>query len=163
MTETSQVVREMTKNLVLALELDMWPSPAACVDFGIKTDLHLGALQFAVRQDGVSAERLDAALGSGPEIQKLISDQNPYRFVTFETPWDHLMKTMNFGHPRWAEFAERVRTALRHGSDQWKCPGDMSTVTTVLTEMGMDVEKSLDLFGANGCRCDCEVVLDLEF
>jgi hypothetical protein len=160
MTETTQEVREMTRNLVSALELDIWPSPATCMDFGIKSEDHLGALQFAVRDDGVSTERLDAALGSGPEIQKLISDRNPYRFVTFETPWDHLMKTMHFGHPRWAEFAERVRTALRNENDGWSCPGDMSTVTAVLTEMGMDVEKSLDLFRANGCRCDCEVVLD---
>jgi hypothetical protein len=150
----------MTQNLILALELDIWPSPATCVDFGIKTDLNLGALQFAVRKDGVSEEQLDAALGSGPEIQKLISDRNPYRFVTFETDWDHLMKTMYFGHPRWDEFAERVRTALRHENDQWSCPGDMSIVTAVLTEMGMDVEKSLDLFRANGCLCDREVVLD---
>ena len=79
-----------------------------------------------------------------------------------ETDWDHLMKTMYFGHPQWDEFAERVRTALRYENDQWSCPGDMSTVTAVLTEMGMDVEKSLDLFRANGCRCDCEVVLDME-
>lgn len=152
----------MTRNLIIALNLDMWPSHATCVDFGIKTDCHLGALQFAVREDGVSAEQLDAALGSGPDIQKLISDRNPYRFVTFETDWDHLMKTMHFGHPRWDEFAERVRTALRDGAERWACPGDMSTVTAVLKEMGMDVEKSLDLFGATGCRCDCEVVLDVE-
>jgi hypothetical protein len=162
MTETRAEVREMTTNLVLALEVDIWPSLATCVDFGIKSEDHLGALQYAVREDGVSAEQLDAALGNGPEIQKLLSERNPYRFVTFETDWDHLMKTMNFGHPRWAEFAERVRTALRHGSDQWSCPGDMSTVTAVLTEMGLDVETSLDLFRATGCRCDCEVVLDLD-
>jgi hypothetical protein len=72
------------------------------------------------------------------------------------------MKTMNFGHPRWAEFAERVRTAPCDGADQWTCPGDMSTITAVLTEMGTDVEKSLDLFRATGCRCDCGVVMDVE-
>jgi hypothetical protein len=151
----------MTQNLILALELDIWPSPAACVDFGIKTDLHLGALQFAVRVDGVSEEQLDAALGSGPDIQKLISDRNPYRFVTFETDWDHLMRMMCYDHPRWEEFAERLAESLGIADPNWTiadCTGDMSKVTAVLTEMGMDVESSLGFFKASGCNCDCDLL-----
>ena len=161
MTETRQEVREMTQNLILALELDIWPSPATCVDFGIKTDCHLGALQFAVREDGISAERLDAALGSGPEIQKLISDRNPYRFVTFETDWDHLMRTMSHDHPRWQEFCERLAESLGIADPNWTiavCPGDMSRVDAVLTEMGMDVERSRGFFKAAGYECDCDVL-----
>jgi hypothetical protein len=137
------------------------------VDFAIKTDLHLRALQFAVREDGVSAEQLDAALGRGPEIQKLISERNPYRLVTFETDWQHLMQTMTYDHPRWEEFARRLEESLGMADPNWTtvaCTGDMSKVTAVLTEMGMDVEKSLGffkapgLFKAPGCDCDCDVL-----
>lgn len=90
MTETRTEIRNMTQNLILALELDIWPSPAIRIVFGIDTQDHLGALQFAFLQDGVSAERLDAALGNGAELQKLISARNPYRFVTFVPVWDGL-------------------------------------------------------------------------
>jgi hypothetical protein len=88
MTQTRTEIRGMTQNLILALELDIWPSPAIRIVFGIETQDHLGALQFALLQDGVSAERLDAALGNGAELQKLISGRNPYRFVTFVPVWD---------------------------------------------------------------------------
>lgn len=90
MTETRTEIRNMTQNLILALELDIWPSPTIRIVFGIDTQDHLGALQFAFLQDGVSAERLDAALGNGAELQKLISARNPYRFVTFVPVWDGL-------------------------------------------------------------------------
>jgi hypothetical protein len=80
----------MTLNLVDALERDDWPAPAACIDFGIETRDHLRALQYAVGSDGVRTDELDAALGKGTEIQRLISPGNPYRFVTFRTLWDEL-------------------------------------------------------------------------
>ena len=83
-------IREMTRNLVLALKLDIWPSRATCADFGIQSEAHLGALQFAVLQDGVTEEQLDAALGKGAEIQKLISPKNPYRHAVFRTSWDDM-------------------------------------------------------------------------
>ena len=91
--ETKQrEVREMARKLYMALILDVWPSPSTCMDFGIASQAHLGALQFAVREDDVTEEQLDAALGKGAEIQKLISPENPYRGVVFHTVWDDLPK-----------------------------------------------------------------------
>lgn len=83
-------IRLGTRQLVSALMMDVWPSVAVCVDFGIRTPEHLGALQHAVRADGVTAGELDAALGNGPAIQTLISPTNPYRSAVFATDWDHL-------------------------------------------------------------------------
>jgi hypothetical protein len=83
-------IREVTRNVYESLIRDEWPRPAGIVDFGLKTTDHLGALQWAVRDDGVTIEQLDEALGSGPKIQALISDTNPYRFVKFETDWDNI-------------------------------------------------------------------------
>ena len=68
----------------------VWPSRAVCVDFGIASPAHLGALQYAVNYDGVTLEQLDVALGKGAEIQKLISPENPYRDVVFHTAWDDM-------------------------------------------------------------------------
>lgn len=87
---TPENVRSGTRQLISALMMDEWPSVAVCVDFGIRTAEHLGALQHAVRADGVTAEELDAALGNGPAIQGLIGFTNPYRSAVFETAWDHL-------------------------------------------------------------------------
>ena len=87
-TEQDATIRPLTRNLVEALILDAWPSHATCQDFGIESVDHLGALQYAYRDDGVTLEQFDAALGKGAEIQKLISETNPYRFVTFRTAWD---------------------------------------------------------------------------
>ena len=83
-------VRRMARDLYTALVLDVWPSPGTCMDFGIASEAHLGALQYAVMQDGVTQEQLDAALGKGAEIQKLISPENPYRDVTFRTAYDDM-------------------------------------------------------------------------
>jgi hypothetical protein len=90
MNMKNNTVREVTRGLIKALKRDEWPSNAACVDFGIKTSAHLGALQYAVISDGVTAVQLDEALGKGAEIQKLVSPQNPYRHVTFQTDWDDM-------------------------------------------------------------------------
>jgi hypothetical protein len=83
-------IRSLTRDLIEALLRDEWPSNAACVDFGILSPAHLGALQYAVIQDGVTAEKLDAALGKGAELQKLIGPGNRYRYVTFCTDWDDM-------------------------------------------------------------------------
>ena len=85
------MVREVTKQFYRALIEDEWPSPAACVDFGIRSDRHLGALQHAVICDAVTLEQLDAALGNGPALQAFVSTTNPYRRdVTFRTDWDDM-------------------------------------------------------------------------
>src|SRR5262249_36609767 len=80
-------VRELTQHVYHALILDEWPNSGGIVDFGLHSTEHYGALQYAVKCDGVTMEELDRALGSGPAIQSLISDRNPYRNVTFKTDW----------------------------------------------------------------------------
>jgi len=84
------VIRDLTKQLIQCLLLDTWPGNAACVDFGVASPAHLGALQFAFKQGGRSAEDFDAALGSGKALTELcnVPDQ-PYK-VKFETAWDQL-------------------------------------------------------------------------
>jgi hypothetical protein len=164
-TEQKPRIRPITRNLIEAAGLDQWPSAATCVDFGIETADHLGALQFAIVHEEVPPERLDAALGNGAEIQKLISEDNPYRFVSFETDWDHVMRTMNDGNARWVEFGERLAKALGYPSTDGKapaCPGDLSKVAAVLADMDMDVERSLGWFKSMGYRCDCEIMFEAE-
>ena len=89
-SEQKSGIRPLTERLIEALILDTWPSAATCMDFGIESTDHLGALQYAYREDGVTPEQFDAALGKGAELQKLISETNPYRFAKFQTIWDRL-------------------------------------------------------------------------
>ena len=86
--KTKDQIRPVTRAVYEALRRDEWPSPAGCIDFGIRSEAHLGALQYAVINDGVSVEQLDEALGNGPALQALISPKNPYRNVTIRTDWD---------------------------------------------------------------------------
>jgi hypothetical protein len=88
--KTGDPIRPLTRDLWEALKWDMWPSQAVCIDFGIASPAHLGALQYAVNHDGVTVEQLDRALGSGPALQALIGPRNPYRYVTFRTDWDDM-------------------------------------------------------------------------
>ena len=88
--KTEDQIRPLTRALYEALKWDVWPSRATCIDFGITSPAHLGALQYAVNSDGVTVEQLDRALGSGPALQALIGPRNPYRYVTFRTDWDDM-------------------------------------------------------------------------
>lgn len=82
---------EMASGVYWAMLLDVWPSRAACVDFGIRSQEHYEALHHAVREDGVGPTELANALGSGGRIQDLISPTNPHHSsVKFETPWDNM-------------------------------------------------------------------------
>ena len=77
MKKTRDRIRPLTRALYEALKWDVWPSHAVCVDFGITSPAHLGALQYAVNYDGVTLEQLDSALGNGPALQALIGPRNP--------------------------------------------------------------------------------------
>ena len=87
---SASTIRGTTRALIEALMRNEWSSHATCIDFGIRTAGHLGALQFAPNHDGVAPEQFDAALGKGAEIQRLISPRNPYRHATFRTDWDEM-------------------------------------------------------------------------
>ena len=84
-------VRPLTQQLITAVLFDVWPSIAAIVDFGIDSDRHLGALQFAIKYDEVTPQELDAAMGSGAKLTEIAQrGNNPYRDVTFRTSWDKM-------------------------------------------------------------------------
>jgi hypothetical protein len=83
-------IRPLTHQLWDALRSDTWPSPGTCLDFGIQSAAHFGALQHAVKYGEVTKIDLDKALGNGPALQALIRPTNPYRYVTFRTAWDEL-------------------------------------------------------------------------
>src|SRR5262249_5908145 len=55
----AQPVRPLTQQLIECCYLDIWPGNAAVVDFGIDSDRHLGALQFAIREELVTPQELD--------------------------------------------------------------------------------------------------------
>ena len=75
----------------MSLVLDVWPSPAQVIDFGIASEAHYAALQYAVGGD-VTPEQLDEALGKGPALTALIRPGNPYYGrVEFKTDWDELL------------------------------------------------------------------------
>lgn len=93
MTREKKEEREIsgvTRAVFMALLLDVWPNAAGIVDFGLKTDTHYGALQFAVKVHEVSIEELEAAQGNGPALTALIRKGNPYWGVQFRTAWDDL-------------------------------------------------------------------------
>jgi hypothetical protein len=66
--KTRAAVRPVTENIFWSLILDVWPNPAGVEDFGLRSDRHYAALQYAVRNDGVTAEELDRVLGDGDAI-----------------------------------------------------------------------------------------------
>lgn len=105
---TSTPVREMARELYFHLILDCWPSLATTVDFGIKTQEHYGALQYAVQHHDVSPEHLDDAMGSGPALTALIRPDNPYYGVNFETPWDGIMENIK----AWADVGPGAKFPL---------------------------------------------------
>lgn len=89
-TTSEKIIRPLTRQLYECLAWDVYPSNATCIDFGIKTAEHLGALQWAVSVDETSIDQLEEACGNGEKLNALISPTNPYYGVRFHTPWDEL-------------------------------------------------------------------------
>ena len=89
--DQTRPVRPLTEQLITAVLLDIWPGNAAIIDFGIDSDRHLGALQFAVKFGEVTPQELDAAMGNGAKLTEIVQrGENPYRDVVFKTSWDKL-------------------------------------------------------------------------
>lgn len=87
------MARSMVENLVLDFMLDLWPhSNAAVCDFGIDSQKHYEALYHPVRSGEITAEQLDAVLGDGPAITKLVQacSSNPHKDIIFVTAYDGL-------------------------------------------------------------------------
>ncbi len=84
-------IRPLTQELIECCQLDVWPGMATVVDFGIDSSSHLGALQFAIREQLVTPQELDTAMGNGQKLTEIAQrGENPYRFVTFRTSWDEM-------------------------------------------------------------------------
>jgi hypothetical protein len=88
----TQPIRDTTRNLVEAILLDVWPRPAAVVDFGLDSQAHYEALYYPVRKGEITPEQLDAALGKGAELTALAREapSNPHKEIAFRTSWDAL-------------------------------------------------------------------------
>lgn len=84
------MVRPLTQHLVDSLFFDMWPRPAAIVDFGLDTQAHYEALHRTVRKGEITAEQLDTALGDGEKLTELVNNapSNPYKGIVFRTSYD---------------------------------------------------------------------------
>ena len=80
----------MATRLVANLLHDAWPSPATVVDYGIDSDRHLGALQYAVCA-GVTVYDLDRVMGDGSAITRLVRSVpgQPCADVEFRTAYDN--------------------------------------------------------------------------
>lgn len=84
-------VKSVTRNLVESMMLDSWPRPAAVVDFGLDSQVHYEALYYPLRAGDISAAALDAALGDGEALTKLVDvPSNPHRGIVFRTAYDRM-------------------------------------------------------------------------
>jgi hypothetical protein len=80
--------------------MDLFPSFATCVDFGIddpKTATQVfGALQWAYKHEVVCVEELDAAMCNGPQLTEIINRKswgrtNPYSHnLVITTAYDNM-------------------------------------------------------------------------
>ena len=61
-----------TNTLIQAIAMDLWPGTATEVDFGIDNQTIYEAYHTKIRNGSVTPEQLDAALGNGPELTKLM-------------------------------------------------------------------------------------------
>jgi hypothetical protein len=79
----------MAERLVACLRADEWPSQATVLDFGIRDERHLGALQHAVRS-GITAYDLDRVIGDGRAITCLVYavPGQPFADIQFQTAYD---------------------------------------------------------------------------
>ena len=87
-------MRQLAERMFVTLMMDTQISPAMGIDFGIDTPDHYRALQVAVRS-GATVEVLDRALGSGPELTKMIQLWAPeFEHLKWKTAYDLLTEEM---------------------------------------------------------------------
>lgn len=94
-------LRPLTEQLVQAIMWDMWPGPAAVLDFGLDSQRRYEALYYPVRNGEITPEQLEAALGKGPELTRLANGapSNPHKGIVFKTAWDNLLPEPNWDNP----------------------------------------------------------------
>lgn len=88
-------MKDTTKALLQAVGLDVFPSFATVVNFGIRSSQELGAYQWGWRHECFTNEELDEASGCGPKLTELVNRSNgdgydnPYA-CTIKTMWDDM-------------------------------------------------------------------------
>lgn len=91
-------LRPVTVDLVKAIYLACWPGMAARCDFGLDG---LGgtnpqevyeAYYYPLREGEITDKQLDAALGDGPALTKLVRGckHNPHKDVVIKTAYDNM-------------------------------------------------------------------------
>jgi len=106
-------LRDTTRSLIKAITLDVWPSVAAVVDYGIHSQEHYEALYYPLRHGDFTPQQLDAALGKGPVLTEMVNaaPHNPHKGIVFRTSWDGLIPepedTPPTGKPTLSDIAER--------------------------------------------------------
>jgi hypothetical protein len=111
--EQFEQVRPVTRNLIEAILLDMWPThPAAIVDFGLDSQKHYEALYYPLRDGGIMPQALDDALGDGEKLTVLTrsAESNPHQDIVFSTSWDVVM-----GRDRQPPTPSPSEIVARHG------------------------------------------------
>ena len=113
-------VRPVTRRLVEAIMLDVWPNHTAIVDFGINSQAHYEALYYPIREGEILPMALDAALGHGRELTKLTREaaSNPHKGIEFHTSWDAIMGrdlsqngTSSHRHPSPSEIVNQCKAS----------------------------------------------------
>lgn len=87
------MVRPLAQHLYECLKKGLWPEgPAAVTDYGLDSDAHFDALSKAVANGEITLQDLDAALGNGALLTKLVrqAPSNPNKTIVFHTPWDEM-------------------------------------------------------------------------
>ncbi len=96
------MARPTAERLFKAIMADEWPDGmAALVDFGLDgygsrdpdmRQKRYEALHGPIRAKEITLEQLDAALGDGPALTRLVNRcrNNPHKGIVFTTAWDNL-------------------------------------------------------------------------
>jgi hypothetical protein len=126
-------LRDTTRGLIKAVTLDVWPSVATVVDYGIDSQEHYEALYHPLRHGDFTPQQLDAALGKGPALTELVNaaPHNPHKGIVFRTSWDRLIpEPEEFsaagqpdGRPTLSDIAERRAEPAATGAGKEKDDG----------------------------------------
>ena len=87
-----------TKELIKGIFMDLFPSFATQMDFGIQPSENptavFGALQTGLKREYFTDQELNSALGNGPALTELVHrGRNPYgNNLTITTTWDDMLE-----------------------------------------------------------------------
>jgi hypothetical protein len=80
----------VTRHLITSVLLDQWPNQTAVIAFGIASQKHYEALYYPIRNQEISPQILDNALGDGARLTAMtrIAPSNPHKDIRFRTGHD---------------------------------------------------------------------------